>query len=207
MTEHALPTPPHSPRALEPAHGAVVLLDSLTTFYQQERYWIHHTRAALEVALAKGSDARAIAYIASSPAESSNGSTAGLTPESACSPAASITSNMDEPSATVPLPIVKMEPDVLPDALSAADHSAALAKRVTRWNRRKNMMRLKLEGISSNSLRRRRPHRAPVSEPGARLLEMFSELVDARMESCQRVSRLVRETHRPQPAYLSLAMC
>ncbi|TFY56572.1 hypothetical protein EVJ58_g7555 [Rhodofomes roseus] len=207
MTEHALPTPPHSPLALEPARGADVLLDSLTAFYQQERYWIHHTRAALEVALAKGSDARAITFGASSPSESPSVSVGSLTPESASSPSASTTSTMDEPSATAALPTVKTEPDMLPDALSASDHSAALAKRITRWNRRKNMMKLKLEGISSTALRRRRPHRAPVSEPGARLLEMFSELVDARMESCQRVSRLVRETHRPQPEFLSLAMC
>ncbi|KAH9843855.1 uncharacterized protein C8Q71DRAFT_825911 [Rhodofomes roseus] len=206
MTEHALPTPPHSPLALEPARGADVLLDSLTAFYQQERYWIHHTRAALEVALAKGSDARAITFGASSPSESPSVSVGSLTPESASSPSASTTSTMDEPSATAALPTVKTEPDMLPDALSASDHSAALAKRITRWNRRKNMMKLKLEGISSTALRRRRPHRAPVSEPGARLLEMFSELVDARMESCQRVSRLVRETHRPQPEFLSLAM-
>ncbi|KAH9938605.1 uncharacterized protein B0H18DRAFT_20420 [Fomitopsis serialis] len=199
MTEHALPTPPHSPRALEPVRGAVVLLDSLTAFYQQERYWIHHTRAALEVAIAKGSDARAITFPVSSPSESSSG---------ASSPAASTTSTMDEPCATVALPAIKTEPDMLPDAMSAPDRSAAaFAKRITRWNRRKNMMKLKLDGISSTSLRRRRPHRAPVSEPGARLLEMFSELVDSRMESCQRVSRLVRETHRPQPEFLSLAMC
>ena len=207
MTEHALPTPPHSPHALEPAHGAYVLLDSLTTFYQQERYWIHHTRAALEVAIAKGSDARAITYTAQSPPDSSGASTSGLSPDGASSPAASTTSSMDETSATSALPAVKMEPDMLPDAMSISEQSAALQKRVTRWNRRKNMMKLKLDGISSNSLRRRRPHRAPVSEPGARLLEMFSELVDARMESCQRVSRLVRETHRPQPEYLSLTMC
>lgn len=207
MTEHALPTPPHSPCALEPAHGAVVLLDSLTTFYQQERYWIHHTRAALEVAIAKGSDARAITYAAQSPPGSSGASTSGLSPDSVSSPSASSTSSMDEPSATSALPAVKTEPDMLPDAMTLSEQSAALQKRVTRWNRRKNMMKLKLDGISATVSRRRRPHRAPVSEPGARLLEMFSELVDARMESCQRVSRLVRETHRPQPEYLSLAMC
>ena len=29
-----------------------MLLNNLTTYYQQERYWTHHTRAALESAIA-----------------------------------------------------------------------------------------------------------------------------------------------------------
>ena len=44
--------------------------------------------------------------------------------------------------------------------------------------------------------RRRRPAKAPASEPAAQLLEMFAELVDARMESCVRMERLVRESGR-----------
>ena len=53
-----------------------------------------------------------------------------------------------------------------------------------------------IDGISVER-RKRRPHRAAQTEPGARLLEMFSELVDARMESCQRISRMVRDASRP----------
>jgi len=199
LPEHSLPTPPHSPTAFEPAHGAVVLLDSLTAFYQQERYWIHHTRAALEVAIAKGSDARAIAFAVGSPAQSSSSTSGASSPESANSPSAASTSSFaDEGSPLVPslTAVVKTEPDM--------HVPPATLKRATRWNHRKNIMNLKLNGIAPHTRRHRRPHRAPPSEPGARLLEMFSELVDARMESCQRVSRLVRDANR---ADLCLAMC
>ena len=51
-----LPTPPQSPSAqqlsIEPINNSLTLLNNLTAFYQQERYWTHHTRAALESALA-----------------------------------------------------------------------------------------------------------------------------------------------------------
>ena len=79
----ALPTPPHSPPSQavffaypanqlvshqshihqlhhvhpHPQHKQTAnLLDSLTSFYQQEQYWVHHTRAALELAVTKGID-------------------------------------------------------------------------------------------------------------------------------------------------------
>ena len=55
---------------------------------------------------------------------------------------------------------------------------------------------LKLSGISSSHGGvPKRQARAPPSEPGARLLEMFAELVDSRMESCERISRLVQQSH------------
>jgi len=182
--ENSLPTPPHSPRALEPAQSAVFLLDSLTAFYQQERYWIHHTRAALELALTKGADAHAITF--TPPADESSTSSSETSPASSL---ASLPSASPESTAcsSPGEPVVKTEPGSPPP----------VSTRHTRWMRRKNMMKLKLDGISSSAhARRRRPHRAPPSEPGARLLEMFSELVDARMESCQRVSRLLQQAGR-----------
>lgn len=161
----SLPTPPRSPRADEMSQSAVNLLDSLTAFYQQERYWVHHTRASLELALVKGIDAPPSSNMISSSAASS--------PEDQAA------------SARPPSLNIKAEPT------SAADARKAL------WMRRKqaNGLNLKLDGLSHS--RRRRPHRAPPTEPGARLLEMFSELVDARMESCQRISRMVRDASRP----------
>ncbi|KAI0939814.1 hypothetical protein AcV5_001102 [Taiwanofungus camphoratus] len=184
--QNALPTPPHSPDALEPTQPAVILLDSLTAFYQQERYWIHHTRAALELALAKGIDAPALSYPSASPSPSSSVTSIG-SPDS--------TASDDVAVAAVPVAHVKPDPDAH-DADADADADAEATRRATRWARRKNMMKLKLDGIAPHTRQRRRPHRAPPSEPGARLLEMFSALVDARMESCQRVSRLVRDTQR-----------
>ncbi|KAI0375690.1 hypothetical protein BV20DRAFT_959712 [Pilatotrama ljubarskyi] len=174
--DNGLPTPPQSPTSLQVAHPATALLESLEQFYQQERYWVHHTRAALELALTKGIDAPS-ATDAPSPSSSS---------QSAPSPAPSTASD----ATAVEAPVVKMETDATlppPPSRSAAQHN--------RWMRRKNMMRLKLDGISIHQ-RKRRPLRAPPTEPAARLLEMFSELMDARMESCQRVQRLVRNAHQ-----------
>ncbi|KAI1786499.1 hypothetical protein LXA43DRAFT_1033424 [Ganoderma leucocontextum] len=169
--DNVLPTPPQSPTSHEVAHPAISLLESLEAFYQQERYWVHHTRAALELALTKGIDAPPNLSNIPSPCPS-------LGP---LSPASSVSSD------ATPVAVVKMEPDVTPPALTRADP--------TRWMRRKNTMRLKLDGVAAHS-RKRRPHRAPPSEPGAQLLEMFSELMDARMESCQRVQRMVRNANR-----------
>ncbi|EIW61910.1 uncharacterized protein TRAVEDRAFT_63462 [Trametes versicolor FP-101664 SS1] len=165
-----LPTPPHSPTSPHTQHPAVGLLDSLEQFYQQERYWAHHTRAALELALTKGIDGPAAAD-APSPSSST---------QSALSPASSTMSD----ATAVDSPVVKMETDA---TIPPPSRSAAM----NRWMRRKNMMRLKLEGVALHQ-RKRRPTRAPPTEPATRILEMFSELMDARMESCQRVQRLVQ---------------
>lgn len=132
---------------------------------------MHHTRAALELALTKGIDA---------PDGSSSTTPSPSEYPPILSPASSTTSD----ATAVDAPIVKMEPDAFPPPLSRSS---------TRWTRRKNMMRLKLDGIAQ---RKRRPSRAPPTEPGAQLLEMFSELMDARMESCQRVQRMVRSANR-----------
>ncbi|KAI0638237.1 hypothetical protein C8Q77DRAFT_419495 [Trametes polyzona] len=156
-----LPTPPQSPTV------------------QQERYWAHHTRAALELALTKGIDAPPT-LDAPSPSSST---------QSSLSPAPSTSSD----SSAVDTPVVKMEHDAsIPPPSRAAAHAQS-----TRWMRRKNIMRLKLDGVALHQ-RKRRPLRAPPTEPAARLLEMFSELMDARMESCQRVQRLVQTAHREQ---------
>ena len=168
----ALPTPPRSPRTSEHSRPGTNLLDHLQSFYQQEQYWVHHTRAALELAVVKGIDAPALAT-ATGPIE-------------APSPASSCTS-MDSAEPPSPQMSVRIKPD--PDAEDQVDLELSLDARTSRWLRRKNQMRLKLDGIAHH---RRRPTRAPPTEPGARLLEMFSELVEARMESCQRISRLVQ---------------
>ncbi|RPD67108.1 hypothetical protein L226DRAFT_529499 [Lentinus tigrinus ALCF2SS1-7] len=171
---NGLPTPPHSPASRDVAHSAITLLESLESFYQQERFWVHHTRASLELALTKGIDA--------SPSASASSSTSPQPSDYpvVLSPASSTSSD----ATAVDAPIIKMEPDAHPPSLS---RSSSL------WTRRKNIMRLKLDGISQ---RKRRPSRAPPTEPGAQLLEMFSELMDSRMESCQRVQRMVRSANR-----------
>lgn len=198
----ALPTPPHSPTetAMVPkAHVAVSMLDHLRTFYQQEQYWVHHTRASLEMAIAKGIDGDALLY----PPTSDD--------QSMPSPASSTSTLCDSP----PQKTVMVKPD--PDAENShlylvsptADEESAA--RASRWAHRKNKMRLRLDGINSHPHRnsglkakKSRPLKAPPTEPGARLLEMFSELVDARMESCQRITRMVQDSASRQQ---QLLMC
>ncbi|KAI0732768.1 hypothetical protein BC629DRAFT_1718173 [Irpex lacteus] len=173
----ALPTPPHSPTetAMVPkAHVAVSMLDHLRTFYQQEQYWM---------AIAKGIDGDALLY----PPTSDD--------QSMPSPASSTSTLCDSP----PHKTVMVKPD--PDAENShlylvsptADEESAA--RASRWAHRKNKMRLLKEVASAQGAR---------LKPGARLLEMFSELVDARMESCQRITRMVQESASRQQ---QLLMC
>ena len=193
----ALPTPPRSLRTSEHSRAVTNLLDHLQSFYQQEQYWVHHTRAALEMALAKGVDADAL--MCASPSDE----------QTLPSPASSTSTLCDSP----PLKTVMVKPD--PDAentnLLLLTPEEEQNTHTSRWLRRKNRMRLRLEGINSHphrnngtKTRRSRPLQASSSEPGARLLEMFSELVDARMESCQRISRMVQESASRQQ---QLLMC
>ncbi|KAI0322519.1 hypothetical protein OF83DRAFT_1161202 [Amylostereum chailletii] len=86
---------------------------------------------------------------------------------------------------------VKHEPPSSPSPLN---------KRNTRWMQRKKSfnMNLKLDPIAPSVLARRRRRRgaAPAPEAGTRLLELFGQLMESRMESCNRVSRLVQEANR-----------
>ena len=171
MQRAHLPTPPQSPSArqlsIEPINDSLTLLNNLTAFYQQERYWTHHTRAALESALAStvrgtitlSADADEVAANSPSPQSSA----AGYSDES------------DYPS-------VKAEP------LSPKMKSLDLQQR--RRNRKKNNLRLKLGGITPPIIRQQG------SRPSQRILEMFAELVESRMESCERVTNMVKRYHR-----------
>ncbi|OBZ76313.1 hypothetical protein A0H81_04042 [Grifola frondosa] len=184
-------TPPDSPSSSDMANSAVTLLNSLEAFYQQERYWVHHTRASLELALSKGIDAPSIpptldCQLPSPPSSSSD----PASPQNTVTGAAAAANTTTTTTTAADPVVIKSEPDN-PSAESLSEARA----RSTRWLHRKNGMKLKLDGISHHH-RRKRPHRASPSEPRARLLEMFSELMDARMESCQRVQRLVRSANR-----------
>ena len=66
----------------------------------------------------------------------------------------------------------------------------------SRWTRRKKGFKLRLNGI------RFRPRRVisaiPVdhAHPREQLLEMFEKMMETRMESCQRINKLVRDANR-----------
>lgn len=167
-----LPTPPQSPStrqlSIEPINNSLTLLNNLTAFYQQERYWTHHTRAALESALAstvKGS------ITLSADADDVD---SGLT-SSSLSSAAGFSDDQDYPS-------VKAEP------LTPSVKTMDLQQR--RRNRKKNNLRLKLGGIAPPILKQQG------TRPSQRILEMFAELVESRMESCERVTNMVKRYHR-----------
>ena len=206
----------HHPNPHPHHKHTATLLDSLTSFYQQEQYWVHHTRAALELALTKGIDGvEPPPLTGSSIANSSSSVHSGSGPSPALSDVSCASSSVH----------VKLEPSEAENAVALASPASstsslllaspalsavsdaslahqqqqqqqqAAAAAASRWLRRKNQMRLHLSGISTNK-RRPRPARAPPTEPAARLLEMFAELVDARMESCVRMEKLVRESGR-----------
>ncbi|KZT19268.1 hypothetical protein NEOLEDRAFT_1142282 [Neolentinus lepideus HHB14362 ss-1] len=181
-TTSSLPTPPHSP-PIDPMCTAIHLLDSLQAFYHRERTWVLHTRAELEEKLIDGPDA---------PTISDPTSIASDAPSSAYSSAESYGSNESTPPQLITVDMIKTEP--VDSQLPTKDHHT----RHSRWMRRKNSYKLKLEGIGHKSRRRfvRSARDRGMSEPGAQLLEMFGDLVDARMESCQRITRLIRSANR-----------
>ncbi|TFY65634.1 hypothetical protein EVG20_g5449 [Dentipellis fragilis] len=71
----------------------------------------------------------------------------------------------------------------------------------SRWLQRKKSFKLKLEGIPNQSMLKRRRYKrhaaANATETGTRLLELFGQLMEARMESCHRVNQLVKEAGQP----------
>ncbi|KAI0045317.1 hypothetical protein FA95DRAFT_1561268 [Auriscalpium vulgare] len=180
---HALPTPPFSPPQTltdVPPETSVVLINSLVSFYQQESLWVHRTRAALELALA------------AAPAHPHDPSSSHPPPASYASDGTLSLSDLSvaddqsiRPELGSPPPQGKVHPD-------------------SRWLQRKKSFKLKIEGMPPHTLQRRRRSRRPAepqappsaSETGTRLLELFGQLMESRMESCHRVSRLVREANR-----------
>jgi len=156
LPHSSLPTPPCSPqRSLRPSRpmdSTINLLESLISFYHQERMWVYRTRASLEFVLE------------SVPFEGRDHS---------------LRSSMGS------------ESDSLDENVST--DTSSLPSRDTLWMRRKKSFKLKLEGISIRGRRRHTfsGHEAPTS--GIQMLELFENMMQARMESCERVTKLVRD--------------
>ena len=67
----------------------------------------------------------------------------------------------------------------------------------SKWLKRKKSFKLHLGPLRQQRPTWPRRHTHPVApEPSARLLELFGDLLEARMESCLRVNRLIRESNR-----------
>jgi hypothetical protein len=169
----SLPTPPSSPqRSLRPSRpidSTVKLLDSLVAFYHQERMWVYRTRASLELVL--------------EPALSSTSSSATSTLESD-SPM-----EVDESTTLNTAAIRALGGDTV-------ESSTAPGLRATLGMRRKKGFKLKLEGISTRAKRRETDlgHEAPPT-PGVQMLEMFENMMQARMDSCERLRSLVKDAN------------
>ncbi|KAF5363650.1 hypothetical protein D9756_000492 [Leucocoprinus leucothites] len=181
---HSIPTPPFSPNnqqlpphdADNPLKSTVNLLDSLVAFYQHERMWVYRTRAVLEEAF---DNLPAVTPSASKenplPSPSASSSPSAATPESSSSDQS--TEHAAEPKSP--------RPGQLP----------------SRWMRRKRGFNLRLEGIAKPK-RLSKPLRRNQQDQDAKehILELFEKMMEDRMESCQRVNKLVRSANR---AYLA----
>lgn len=173
---YALTAPNNAPLTTPPQAGpsrcnesTINLLNSLVAFYHQERMWVYRTRASLELVLEAAPSAGSDATISSTDSDLP----------------------MDEEGCTSlavvrPQGSVKMEP-TSPKGI----HTSTL------WMRRKKSFKLKLEGISTRSRKRRTSQGQDVPPtPGVQILEVFENMMQARMESCERVSRLVKDANR-----------
>ncbi|KAI9070135.1 hypothetical protein FKP32DRAFT_1553199, partial [Trametes sanguinea] len=151
------------------------ILESLEQFYQQQRYWVDHARLVLDLAVDKGMDV---------PLANDGSSSASASEQFAIFP-------------RVPPPSTHLDTtNVGVSTLETEDDTVCTPQfypKATRWTRRKNRLRLKLDGISVNHSERRPLRAHPTnSEPATHLLKTFSALLDARRESCQGLQRLVR---------------
>jgi len=142
------------------------LLDSLLDFYHQERAWVQRTRIALEVALQQVKQSD---LLPSPPSESAS------TSNTECSD--------------------KLHPHERP-------HPASDEQPVSQWSRRKKGFKLKLNGLGPHNdriipvqpLRRITSHRD--FSQRKQILDMLDQMMEARMESCQTINRLVRNANR-----------
>lgn len=165
----SLPTPPSTPPpSSRPIDSAISLVDSLLAFYHQERMWVYRTRASLELVLeAAPSGASDTTLIATSE------STA--------------TVEKKEDSLNI---VVHPRDNIGMEAIYPTNSPTTL------WMRRKKSFKLKLEGISMRGRKRQTitGQEAPHT-PGVQMLELFENMMEARMESCERVSRMLREAN------------
>ena len=183
-------------------------LHNILLFYLHERTWVYRTRAAHELALAQLNQLSLLSPDASAVSESSQ------------------STNSDSP--TIKSEDISDSLSLHPDPTIP---SSPKSPPQSRWLQRKKSFKLRLEGVPMNTTRllpktqqqhrkRRRkpfPTTSPITtsvtedviatppseevDPGAKLLQLFGELVDARMESCQRLFNLVRDSNRSMLHY------
>ncbi|PPQ83276.1 hypothetical protein CVT25_004017 [Psilocybe cyanescens] len=77
--------------------------------------------------------------------------------------------------------------------------SRAENQQPTRWNRRKRGFKLRIDGIRHKRVISTQPVGEPQSEqlpPREHILQMFEKMMESRMESCQRVNKMIQDANR-----------
>lgn len=147
--------------------SSVNLLDSLVSFYQNERMWVYRTRAKLQEA---------------------------FTPQIITEQPDQLQQQCQEPPNGFSIDPTERQ------SYQDYDVASSLSPRgQTRWMRRKKGFKLRLEGIRTRRIINTQSSsqgQQDELQPREQILEMFEKMMEARMESCQRVNKLVREANR-----------
>ncbi|KAG0709764.1 hypothetical protein DFH29DRAFT_885709 [Suillus ampliporus] len=179
-----LPTPPSSPPrvGLHQVESTITLLENLVAFYHQERMWVYRTRAQLEMSL-QDRDACAAAAATQDDDEEEEEEMEKEEPNSA-----EETSWMKRKKAFG----LKLE--------GIATTRGMLRGGIVKQRARTPIMRQPMSaGFAQSSQTQISGGGQPTlmlgaggREPGVEILEMFERMMQARMESCERVTRMVR---------------
>lgn len=128
-------------------------LESLVSFYQQERMWVYKTKAEFQ----------------------------DLDEEE----------DEDSPPRSSPSPSHESESSIRPSRRSTSPSS--------RWIRRKKGLKLNLASAPAS----RKTLQTSVDaahNPALRVLDMYESIMQSRMESCQRINRLIRNANKAHPS-------
>lgn len=182
-----LPTPPSSPPRVEllPVESTISLLENLVAFYHQERMWVYRTRAQLEMSF-QNRDATAATAPTQDEVE-----TLQEEPDSA---------EEEETSEMTKWTKRKKAFGLKLEGISTTRGMPTVARGgVGKQRARSSMMQQPMTASFAHSSQTQTSGPQPSlilgageREPGVQILEMFERMMQARMESCERVTRMVR---------------
>lgn len=183
-----LPTPPSSPPRVEllPVESTISLLENLVAFYHQERMWVYRTRAQLEMSL-QDRDVTA--------ATQDEEETTQEEPDSA-----EEGEEEEETLETTKWMKRKKAFGLKLEGISTTRGMPTVARGgVMKQRARSSMMQQPMSVSFANGSQTQTSGPQPTlilgaggREPGVQILEMFERMMQARMESCERVTRMVR---------------
>ncbi|THV08411.1 hypothetical protein K435DRAFT_10224 [Dendrothele bispora CBS 962.96] len=195
---HPMPPPPDAPHPfsltapdIPRLQSSLSTLQSLVDFYENERTWIYRQRVSVD--------------------------------DPPVLPVISPDIYTDEDPYSSQEMEIKAEPVEIPLTGTSRTHSIHFKPSETRWRRRKPDLKLKLhklpplQRIQNGAVRRNADPQSSSSEEGlssyteclpgietlvraanedAHLLDIFEEMLEARLQSCQRIDRLVRDARQ-----------